>query len=111
MRSALRDAEVTPPADGWARLERELGPAPRISVLRSQWPRIAAAAAAVLNIISVILVILSAYSVFIEKDTSSAIIGFVGAFLMSPYGLPALADWLIGKLDGLNESLKGFIAN
>lgn len=48
MRSALRDAEVTPPADGWARLERELGPAPRISVLRSQWPRIAAAAAAVL---------------------------------------------------------------
>lgn len=69
------------------------------------------AAAAVLNIISVILVILSAYSVFIEKDTSSAIIGFVGAFLMSPYGLPALADWLIGKLDGLNESLKGFIAN
>ena len=24
MRNALRDAEVTPPADGWARLEREL---------------------------------------------------------------------------------------
>lgn len=48
MRSALRDAEVTPPADGWARLEREFGPHPRISVLRSHWPRIAAAAAAVL---------------------------------------------------------------
>ena len=31
-----------------ARLERELGPHPRISVLRSHWPRIAAAAAAVL---------------------------------------------------------------
>ena len=48
MRSALRGTEVIPPADGWARLERELGPHPRISVLRSQWPRIAAAAAAVL---------------------------------------------------------------
>lgn len=48
MRSALRGTEVIPPADGWARLERELGPAPRISVLRSHWPRIAAAAAAVL---------------------------------------------------------------
>lgn len=49
MRNALRDAEVTPPADGWARLERELkAPAPRISVLRRYWPRIAAAAAAVL---------------------------------------------------------------
>ena len=48
MRSALRGTEVIPPADGWARLERELGPHPRISVLRSHWPRIAAAAAAVL---------------------------------------------------------------
>ena len=48
MRSALRGTEVTPPADGWARLERELGPHPRISVLRSHWPRIAGAAAAVL---------------------------------------------------------------
>ena len=44
MRSALRGTEVTPPADGWARLERELGPHPRISVLRSHWPRRAAAA-------------------------------------------------------------------
>ena len=26
MRSALRGTEVIPPADGWARLERELGP-------------------------------------------------------------------------------------
>lgn len=50
MAERARDAEMAPPADGWARLERELGlgPAPRISVLRSQWPRIAAAAAAVL---------------------------------------------------------------
>lgn len=49
MRSALRDAEATPPADGWARLERELNaPAPRVFVLRKYWPRIAAAAAAVL---------------------------------------------------------------
>ena len=41
MRSARRGTEVIPPADGWARLERELGPHPRISVLRSHWPRIA----------------------------------------------------------------------
>ncbi len=54
MRSALRDAEATPPADGWARLERELkAPAPRISVLRRYWPRIAAAAAAVLILVGV----------------------------------------------------------
>lgn len=59
MRSALRDAELPPPAGGWERLERELGgaapelrasetAAPRGSVWRIYWPRIAAAAAVVL---------------------------------------------------------------
>lgn len=58
MRSALRDAELPPPAGGWERLERELGgavpglstpeKAPRGSVWRIYWPRIAAAAAVVL---------------------------------------------------------------
>lgn len=50
MRSTLRDAEIPPPADGWARLERELGkaPAPRVPAWRIHWPRIAAAAAAIM---------------------------------------------------------------
>lgn len=59
MRNALRDAELPPPAGGWERLERELGgaapelrapeeTAPRGSVWRIYWPRIAAAAAVVL---------------------------------------------------------------
>lgn len=58
MRNALRDAELPPPAGGWERLQRELGgaaPGPvapetksRGSVWRIYWPRIAAAAAAVL---------------------------------------------------------------
>ena len=59
MRNALRDAELPPPAGGWERLERELGgaapgpgasetAAPRGSVWRIYWPRIAAAAAVVL---------------------------------------------------------------
>ena len=59
MRSALRDAELPPPAGGWECLERELGgaapelrasetAAPRGSVWRIYWPRIAAAAAVVL---------------------------------------------------------------
>lgn len=59
MRSALRDAELPPPAGGWERLQRELGatapeqavPAAagtRRPVWRIYMPRIAAAAAAVL---------------------------------------------------------------
>lgn len=59
MRSALRDAELPPPAGGWERLQRELGAAapepavPPVSAARKPaWrihmPRIAAAAAVVL---------------------------------------------------------------
>lgn len=53
MRSALRDAELPPPAGGWERLQRELGaaaakpavPAARKPAWRIHIPRIAAAAA------------------------------------------------------------------
>lgn len=31
------------------------------------------------------------------------------AFAISPFGLPALAGWLLAKLDELNGSLRGFI--
>ncbi|HIW66206.1 MAG TPA: PorT family protein [Candidatus Alistipes intestinipullorum] len=60
MRQSLRDAELTPPADGWARLQRELGSpapervpepatdAPRRPAWRIVWPQVAAVAAAVL---------------------------------------------------------------
>jgi hypothetical protein len=33
------------------------------------------------------------------------------AFLVSPYGLPALFAWLVGKLNGLRCSLQDFILN
>lgn len=60
MRQSLRDAELTPPADGWARLQRELetpasgrvpqpvNDVPRRPAWRIVWPQVAAVAAAVL---------------------------------------------------------------
>jgi len=35
-----------------------------------------------------------------------AVIGTVFAFLLSPFGLPTLAAWLLGKLDNLNGAIK-----
>ena len=35
-----------------------------------------------------------------------AIIATVFAFILSPYGLPTLAAWLIGKLGNLNGAIK-----
>jgi hypothetical protein len=33
------------------------------------------------------------------------------AFLASPVGIPAVAEWLIGKLDSLNYSIRDFITS
>lgn len=43
------------------------------------------------------------------SSASSGVAALVMAFLLSPFGLPAVADWFIGLLDGLNYSLKCFV--
>lgn len=50
LRSTLRDAELTPPATSWTRLEQGLAQAPasRRAPMRMLWPKIAAVAAAIL---------------------------------------------------------------
>ena len=43
------------------------------------------------------------------SSVSSGIAALVMAFLLSPFGLPAFAEWIIGLLDDLNYSLKAFV--
>ena len=52
--------------------------------------------AGLLSILASVLGLLSVLMLFVEKD-------------ISPFGLPALAGWLLAKLDELNGSLRGFI--
>ena len=58
---------------------------------------------------TVVLGLLSVLMLFVEKDISTGIAGLLMAFAISPFGLPALAGWLLAKLDELNGSLRGFI--
>ena len=37
---------------------------------------------------------------------SSAIVGIILSFLLSPFGLPTLAAWIVSKLDILNDLIK-----
>ena len=74
--------------------------------------------AIILNIISGIMFIatLAAYSQYLfgwpmgtAGDIATlqlAIFGTVFAFILSPYGLPTLAVWLLAKLDNLNDAIK-----
>ena len=65
--------------------------------------------AGLLSILASVLGLLSVLMLFVEKDIPTGIVGLLMAFAISPFGLPALAGWLLAKLDELNGSLRGFI--
>ena len=49
--------------------------------------------------------------VLFAGETVSGIVILVTAFLVSPFGLPAAAEWIADKLDDLNYTLKDFITS
>jgi hypothetical protein len=65
-------------------------------------------AKALLNIASGISVLL-ALILFFSGQTTGGIVFAIIAFLISPVGLPGIAEWLINMLDDLNYALKTFI--
>lgn len=57
-----------------------------------------------------VLVFVGAVILFFTQQPAGGIAFLVVAFLISPYGLPALAAWLVGMLEGARYSLREFIA-
>lgn len=51
--------------------------------------------AGLLSILASMLGLLSVLMLFVEKDISTGIAGLLMAFAISPFGLPALAGWLL----------------
>lgn len=66
-------------------------------------------AAWVLGILALIAAICGLFACTIGGDSATGVQMLIMAFLVSPFGLPALAEWLIGKLNDLNYALRGFI--
>ena len=66
----------------------------------------------ILNIISGLLfigtVLMGGLAIFKSGvyDWQPVIVLGIAAFLISPYGLPKLAEWLVVKLDDLNDLIK-----
>lgn len=61
---------------------------------------------AVLSILSFLVSMIALGTIFILKETSEGMKIIVLAYLISPYGIPLFATWLIAKIDGLNDLLK-----
>ena len=66
------------------------------------------ASGAVLGILSGI-VFLAALGIWISAGLLPGLAWLAMAFLISPYGLPMAAAWLVGKLGGLNDALRDFL--
>jgi len=62
----------------------------------------------VLGVVSGIAFIVAA-ALFVTGQTAGGIGWAAAAFLISPFGLPAFAEWLVGLLDGAGYVLKAFI--
>lgn len=57
-----------------------------------------------------LLVLCALFSWFVGGDTAGGVRWLIFGFCLSPVGLPAVAEWLIARMDDLNYSLRGFIA-
>jgi hypothetical protein len=85
--------------------------APFVVVLTILWAVLVflfAWAKTIVEIASGIVMIL-AIILFISKQTTGGIVFAIIAFLMSPVGIPLIAEWLIDKISDLNNALKNFI--
>ena len=63
---------------------------------------------AVLGILSSI-VFLASLVLFFTAGVWAGLAWLVIAFLISPYGLPMAAAWLVGMIGGANHALKDFV--
>ncbi len=64
-----------------------------------------------LSLASGILAVIAVGLFVLQHQPIGGVAFLVLAFLLSPYGLPAIAEFLIGLLDELNYSLRRFITS
>ena len=60
-------------------------------------------------VVGCVVLTLLAVVLFIGGQTLGGAVFLVLAFLVSPYGIPAIADWLVERLYSLNYALRDFI--
>lgn len=66
--------------------------------------------ASAICVVACVVLTLLAVVLFIGGQTLGGIVFVVLAFLISPYGIPAIGEWLVDRLYSLNYALREFIA-
>ena len=65
---------------------------------------------AVLGVISTLLLTLALLTLILLKEPGGALTTAIITFVVSPYGIPKLAEWLIDRLEDLNFAIKSIRA-
>lgn len=53
--------------------------------------------------------VLVSIAIFISGSKLGCVVFLILSFLISPFGLPAIAEWLIDRIEDMNYSLRYFI--
>lgn len=61
---------------------------------------------ALLTIVSLVIFTLALLTLILLRDPAGALTAAIAAFLISPYGIPAAASWLLNRLNDLNYAIK-----
>lgn len=61
---------------------------------------------AVMSVIATLMFVLAALTLILLKDSGGALTTAAIAFVLSPYGLPKLAEWFLDRLDDVNHALR-----
>lgn len=61
---------------------------------------------AVLGVSSTLLLTLALLTLILLKEPGGALTAAIIAFVVSPYGIPKLAEWLVDRLEDLNFAIK-----
>lgn len=61
--------------------------------------------------VACVIATLIAIVALIAGQTTGCIAMFVIAFLLSPFGIQAIAEWLVGAIHNINYSLKNFMTS
>lgn len=59
-----------------------------------------------LSVLALLLFVLALAIMVLLGEVGEGIKALIAAYLISPYGVPMLAAWLIGVIDGLNDQIK-----
>ncbi|WP_304509850.1 CD1845 family protein [Anaerotignum sp.] len=59
-----------------------------------------------LSVLALLLFVLALAIMVLLGEVGEGLKALLAAYLISPYGIPMFAAWLVGTVDGLNERMK-----